>query len=178
MTRIAALSPTRLEDTRLLEGRGRFTDDIRLAGLLEAHVLRSPHAHARIRTIDLQAARAHPEVFAVWIFDDLGEIEHLMPMIIPDRRIVYPKTQEVLARSFVHYVGQPVAFIVASNRYVAEDVAELIHVEYEPLGVVSSLRDAAAAHAPLVHEDAQATSPGPTRWRLETPIKKLRQRRM
>src|SRR4051812_18082644 len=123
MTRIAGSRPSRLEDARLIEGQGRFTDDIRLEGLLEAHVLRSPHAHARIRRIELQAARAHPGVVAVWSLDDLA-CERMMPMIIPDPHIRHPKVQEVLARSVVHYVGQPVAFVVASSRYVAEDAAE------------------------------------------------------
>ncbi len=145
--------PLRLEDARLLDGYGRFTDDIRPEGVLEAHVLRSPHGHARIRAIDLHAARGHPGVVAVWSFDDLAAIERTMPMIIPDPRIRHAKTQPVLAATEVLYVGQPVAFIVASSRYVAEDAAELIDIDYEELSAISVLRDAAGPQAIPVHQD-------------------------
>jgi aerobic carbon-monoxide dehydrogenase large subunit len=153
----------RLEDERLVKGRGSFTDDIHPDGLVEAHFVRSPHAHARIRNIDLAAARSHPGVLAAFAFDDLVGVERVMPMIIPDRRILHPKTQEVLAHSVVHYVGQPVALIVASSRYVAEDAAELVSVEYETLSAVSALRDAARPGAPLVHPEAPSNVAGSDR---------------
>lgn len=154
MTKIGTqCPPLRLEDARLLSGRGRFTDDLRPKDTLEAHVLRSPHGHARVRSIDLQAARAHPGVVAVWSLKDLAAIERSMPMIIPSPRIRYPKTQTVLADGEVYYVGQPVAFIVASSRYVAEDAAELIKVDYEELPAVSFLRDATGPQTIPVHAD-------------------------
>ena len=119
----------RLRDVQLIQGRGRFTDDIHPDGTPEAHVLRSPHAHARIQQLDLETARSHPDVVAVWGYSDLGGLIAEMPMIIPDRRIRYPKCPTVLANKIVRYVGQPVAFIVAKNCYVAEDVTALVTVE-------------------------------------------------
>ena len=150
----------RLRDAQLIQGRGCFTDDIHLDGLLEAHVLRSPHAHARIRQLNLEEARSHPDVVAVWGYNDLSGLLTEMPMIIPDRRIRYPKCPTLLADEIVRYVGQPVAFIVAKNRYVAEDAAALIAVEYEPLPVVNALRDAIDVRAALVHEDAKSNVAG------------------
>lgn len=144
----------RLEDARLLRGRGRFTDDIHPEGLLEAHVLRSPHAHARIQGVDLTKARALAGVVAAWSFEDLEGIDRRMPMILPDRRILHPETQEILAKDRVQYVGQPVAFIVAESRYIAEDAAELVAVDYEELLAVSGLAQAVRADAPRVHESA------------------------
>ncbi|MYZ48459.1 molybdopterin cofactor-binding domain-containing protein [Propylenella binzhouense] len=152
MTHVGSPLP-RLEDARLLAGRGRFTDDVHPDGLLEAHVLRSPHGHARIARIDAAAARALPGVVAVFTFDDLVGVERQMPMILPDRRILHPKTQLLLAAEVVRYVGEPVAFVVAETRYLAEDAAELIEVAYEPLPAASALADAASPGGRPVHAD-------------------------
>lgn len=144
----------RLEDWRLLRGEGRFTDDIHPPGLLEAHVLRSPHAHARIGAVDVSRARALRGVHAVWTAADVGELPP-MPMVIPDQRIIHPLTPRVLADERVRYVGEPVAFIVADTRYVAEDAAELVEVAYEPLPAVSAVAQAVAVGAARVHDQAE-----------------------
>src|SRR5215468_2241328 len=119
MTYVGASIP-RLRDAKLVQGHGSFTDDLHPSDLLEACFVRSVHAHARIRAIDLAAARAHPGVVAVWAYRDLSGLVTEMPMIIPDRRIKYPKCPTLLANDIVRYVGQPIALIVAENRYVAE----------------------------------------------------------
>jgi aerobic carbon-monoxide dehydrogenase large subunit len=159
MTWVGKATP-RIEDERLLRGRGSYTDDLHPDGLLEAHVLRSPRAHARICSINADAARAVPGVVAIFTFDDLTGVERMMPMILPDRSISHPITQNVLADRIVRYVGEPVAFIVADSRYVAEDAAEFIEIEFAELPVVSALRDAIRPGAPLVHPAAEANVAG------------------
>jgi carbon-monoxide dehydrogenase large subunit len=145
----------RLEDPTLLTGRGRFVDDMRLAGALHACFVRSPHAHAAIRSIDAAAARAMPGVHAVLTADDLpprmanGQI----PMLVPNPSIKTPRTQLALARHEVCYVGQTIAVAIADNRYLAEDAAAAVNVEFEPLPAVSDCRDAARPGAPRAHSD-------------------------
>jgi carbon-monoxide dehydrogenase large subunit len=152
----------RSEDERFLRGEGRFTDDLHLAGIAEATVLRSPHAHARIRHIDVVAACKSPGVLAVWTWNDLQGMQTTMPMIIPDARIIHPKTQELLARDVVRYVGEPVVFVVAENRYLAEDATDLVTVEYEPLVATKDLDDAITCAA-QVHPAAAGNIAGSDR---------------
>ena len=115
----------RLEDPTLLTGRGHFVDDIVVPGVLSACFVRSPHGHARIRSIDTGAARAMPGVHAVLTADDLphriatGQI----PMLVPNPAIKTPRTQIALARDEVCYVGQTVAVVIADSRSLAEDAA-------------------------------------------------------
>jgi aerobic carbon-monoxide dehydrogenase large subunit len=145
----------RLEDLALLTGRGRFVDDIKLAGALHACFVRSPHAHAKIRAIDASVARAMPGVHAVLTADDLpprmasGQI----PMLVPNPSIVTPRTQLALARREVCYVGQTIAVAIADNRYLAEDAAAAVHVDFEVLPAASDCREAASPGAPPVHSD-------------------------
>jgi aerobic carbon-monoxide dehydrogenase large subunit len=143
----------RLEDPRLLRGRGTFVDDIDLPEMLHAAVLRSTHARARILTIDTSAARALPGVHLVLTASDLGEVLEPSPLLVPHQALTQPRTQLPLAKSEVRYVGEAVAYVVADTRYIAEDALDLIDVEYEPLPVVHSLEVAAASEAPLVHTD-------------------------
>src|SRR5437588_9966488 len=143
----------RTEDPRLLRGKGTYVDDIDLPNMLHAAVLRSPHAHARIVSIDPDAARELSGVHMVLTAADLGEVLEPSPLLIPHHALTQPRTQLPLARDEVHYVGEAVAFVVADSRYIAEDALELIDVEYEPLPVVHSLEVASAADAPLVHAD-------------------------
>ena len=146
---------TRSEDPVLLTGRGRFVDDIKLPGTLHACFVRSPHAHARIRAIDTQAARAISGVHAVLTADDLparmatGQI----PMLVPNPSIKTARTQLALARDEVCYVGQTIAVVVAENRYVAEDAAAAVKIEFDVLPAVSDPRDATKPGAPRVHAD-------------------------
>src|SRR6202521_1022097 len=141
----------RVEDDRLLRGHGRFTDDID-EGALESVLVRSPFAHARIRSMDVSAARAMPGVVAVYTAADLLFGQTDLPILIPHPSLTHGRTQRCLASAVVRYVGEAVAFVVAENRYLAEDAAELVQVEYEPLPVVITPEAAAAAHH-LVHDD-------------------------
>ncbi|MFL5701453.1 MAG: aerobic carbon-monoxide dehydrogenase large subunit [Ktedonobacteraceae bacterium] len=143
----------RSEDPRLLRGKGNYVDDIDLPDMLQAAVLRSPHAHARILSIDASAAREIPGVHLVLTAADLGEVLEPSPLLVPHHTLTQPRTQLPLARDIVNYVGEAVAFVVADNRYIAEDALELIDVDYELLPVVHSLEVAAGPEGPLVHED-------------------------
>src|SRR5438128_1231537 len=143
----------RSEDPRFLRGRGTYVDDIDLPETLQAAVLRSPHARARIVNIDSSAARELPGVHLVLTAGDLGEVLEPSPLLIPHHALTQPRTQLPLALNEVYYVGEAVAFVVADSRYIAEDALDLIDVEYEPLPVVHSLEVASAKDAPLVHAD-------------------------
>ncbi len=141
----------RVEDDRLLRGRGRFTDDID-EGALESHLVRSPHAHARIKSIDVSAARAVRGVVAVYVAADLPFGATDLPILIPHPNLTHGRTQRCLASDVVRYAGEAIAFVVAEDRYIAEDAADLVEVEYEPLPVVIT-PEAAAAGRHLVHDD-------------------------
>ncbi len=146
----------RLEDKRLLTGNGRYIDDIRIPGLLHCAFLRSPHAHAAIHGIDTTALAAMPGVFAVLTLRDIE------PVLAKRRMVREPgqggKAREnlwphALADGEVAFVGQPIALLIAQNRYVAEDAAAKIEVEYQPLDVVSDARAAMTSGSPLVRRD-------------------------
>ena len=140
----------RIEDRALLIGRGRYVDDLPVSRhTLHAHVLRSPHAHAVIRRIDAAAALAHAGVHAVITGEDVRKLSD--PFLVA---LKAPIPQWTLAIERVRYVGEPVALIVAESRYIAEDAAELIEVDYEPLPAVVDPRAAAAEGALLIHPDA------------------------
>jgi aerobic carbon-monoxide dehydrogenase large subunit len=145
----------RLEDPALLTGRGRFVDDIKLAGALHACFVRSPHAHARILAIDVSAARVMPGIHAVLTADDLPArmAGSQIPMLVPNPSIKTPRTQFALARHEVCYVGQTIAVAIAADRYLAEDAAAAVKVDFEPLPAVSDCRDAARPGAPCAHGD-------------------------
>ena len=135
----------RLEDEPLLRGRGRFVDDIAMAGVLHAAFVRSPHPHALIRAIDRTAALALPGVHAVLTLDDLAKV-------MAHRRMVRHSNSGMplekswmfaLADGEVCYVGEPVAMVVAESRYVAEDAAALVTVDYDTKPFVADVRGAA-----------------------------------
>ena len=141
-------------DPTLLKGEGAFIDDISLPGALHAAFVRSEHARARIRSIDISAAESLPDVVAVYTADTIGALDVELPMLIPHPCIVSGgKTQRPLARDDVFYAGQCIAMVVAVDRYTAEDACSLIEVEYEPLPVELDLEKAVADRAPLVHDD-------------------------
>src|SRR5262249_26267304 len=145
----------RLEDPALLPGPGGCVDDVKLAGTLEACFVRSPYAHARIRAIDAAAARALPGVHAVLTADDLpgAMATQPIPMILPVLGIKAFRTQLCLARDEVSYTGQSVALVVADTRYIPEDAAALVQVDYEVLPAVGDCRGALEPGAPAVHSD-------------------------
>jgi aerobic carbon-monoxide dehydrogenase large subunit len=145
----------RVEDPALLTGRARFVDDVKLPGTLHAAFVRSPHAHARIGAIDTAAALAMPGVHAVLTAADMpGRLAtEPLPMPVPNAAITALRTQHALARDEVCYVGEAIAVVIADNRYLAEDAAAAVVVDYEPLPAVSDCRDALAASAPRSHSD-------------------------
>ena len=137
----------RKEDQRFIRGKGLYVDDVRLPGMLYGAVLRSPHPHARIVSIDTIAAEAHPKVKAVITGETLAERNLAwMPTLFAD-------TQAVLATDKVRFQGQEVAFVVAEDRYSARDALELIDVEYEPLPPVVDARRALDPDAPVIRDD-------------------------
>lgn len=144
----------RLEDNSLLIGKGRYLDDIRRPNMLHAVFLRSPHAHAKIRHIDASAALSMPGVTAIYTSADLplGIGDRRIPLLLPNPAIVTPRTQYPLAKDEVCYVGDPIAIVLAENRYQAEDALPFIEVDYEVLDAVSDVREAACG-APLAHSD-------------------------
>ena len=153
----------RLEDFRFLTGQGRFVDDLPRSSVAEAVVLRSPHAHAVIRSIDTQAAQARPGVLAVLVEGDLDlrplpcitPLDAVEPLLVPDR--------PALARKRVRYVGEPVAFVVAESYWEALDAAEAVEVDYEPLPIVTDGAEALAPGSPQLWDRV----PGNLAFRFE-----------
>jgi carbon-monoxide dehydrogenase large subunit len=148
----------RREDRRFLTGSGQFTDDIDIPGQAFGHILRSPHAHARVRAIDTAAAKAAPGVLGVFTIDDLdADGIHEIPTqaSVPGKggEAMFAPTRPVLARGVVRYVGNPVAYVVAETVDQAKDAAELIEVDYDPLRAVTDLKVAAAPGAPLLYPE-------------------------
>jgi carbon-monoxide dehydrogenase large subunit len=144
----------RLEDANLLTGRGRFADDVKLPGMLHACFVRSQHAHARIRGIDTSVARDLAGVHAVLTAADLPEAmsSGRMPMLVPNPALAASLTQHCLACDEVCYVGQTIAVVIADSRYIAEDAAALVAVDYDVLAAISDCRDAVKSGAPRAHE--------------------------
>ena len=148
----------RFEDPRLVRGEGRYVGDIVLPGMAFGHVLRSPHAHARIRSIDVGAARAAPGVLAVltgadWQASGFGDLPVPGGLKRRDGSPLYRSPYPALAKERVRWVGDYVAFVVAETSHQALDAAELIEVDYEPLPAITSAVDAVAPGAPLVFDD-------------------------
>ncbi|MGH7113074.1 MAG: xanthine dehydrogenase family protein molybdopterin-binding subunit, partial [Stellaceae bacterium] len=148
----------REEDLRLLRGRGRYVDDAGRAGDARGYVLRSPHAHARIRAIDVDLAKAAAGVLAVLTGEDLRRrgLGTLTPGVRRRRRDGSPAfvcPQPLLAQERVRYVGDPVAFIVADTLNQAKDAAELIEVDYQPLPAAITVAAALAPGAPAVWDE-------------------------
>ncbi len=143
----------RLEDLPLLQGRGRFVDDLQFPGLLHAAFVRSPHAHALIRGVDASAALALPGVQAVFTLADLMPLlsQERLPLQFGAAKLPPDITPFVLAKDEVSFVGEAVAVVIAESRYRAEDAAALVAIDYEPLPAVSDCREALKAGAPLAH---------------------------
>jgi carbon-monoxide dehydrogenase large subunit len=146
----------RKEDRRLLTGASRFIDDLRHPGALRARVVRSPHAHAAIASIELERSRAYPGVAAVITAADLPPETAPIPMRMYPRPGMERLLQPVLARDVVRYVGEPVAVVVTDSSYTAEDAAELVEVRYEPLDPVLDPLLAIEDSAPQLHPDASS----------------------
>lgn len=144
-------SRKRVEDARFTQGKGNYVDDIKLPGMLHGDFVRSPYAHARVKSINIDAAIALPGVVAVLTAKDLEPLNlHWMPTLAGDK-------QMVLADGKVLFQGQEVAFVVANDRYIAADAVELVEVDYEELVVIvdpfKSLQSDVVLREDLVAED-------------------------
>ncbi|TFF27761.1 carbon-monoxide dehydrogenase large subunit [Jiella endophytica] len=147
-------SRKRVEDVRFTQGRGNYVDDLKLPGMLYGDFVRSPYAHARVKSVDKSAALAVPGVVAVLTAEDLAPLNlHWMPTLAGDK-------QMVLADGKVLFQGQEVAFVVANDRYVAADAAELVVIDYEELPVVVDPFKALEPGAPVLREDLDGQTTG------------------
>src|SRR3954468_893704 len=142
----------RVEDPRLLAGQGRFVDDVALPGLLHLVVVRSTHAHARLVRVDVSKALGAPGVVAALTG---AEVERLVEPLPVNTRVAGQRLLDAHAMAVhkVLHVGEPVAALVAESRYAAEDAAELVEIDYEPLPAVVDAEAALAPDAPLLYED-------------------------
>ena len=154
---IGARVPRR-DDERFLRGEGRSVADLRMPFMVEAVVVRSPNAHARIRSIDIAAAAVAEGVVGIVVGADLPEGLPPIPCRIPSHSDMQPFLQWPLARERVRFVGEPVAVVVAATRALAEDAAELIEIDWEPLPPVASVDDAMRADAPRLHAKGNVAS--------------------
>jgi len=144
----------RMEDPRLITGRGRYVDDIVYPGMVHLAFVRSNLAHALITSIDLEEARNLPGVIAVYTADDLGEAAGApMPQSVPSPLLKQSRTYAPLAKSEVCHVGVPVVVVAAETRAIAEDAAALVQVDYDPLPAIIDWREALTADAAPAHLD-------------------------
>ena len=153
-TRIFGSGIRRREDPRLITGRASYTDDIKLHGMVHAAILRSPYAHAVIKSVDTSEAAQQPGVIAVYTGQDTEGALNGLPCawLIPNSDLKTPE-HPAIAKDKVRYVGDAVAVVVAKSRYEAEDALEYISIEYEPLGVVINPKEAAQEGSPQLHDD-------------------------
>src|SRR5712664_979154 len=162
--RLFGKSIKRREDPRFITGRGQYVDDLKLPGMTYAAFVRSPHAHARIRKIDISAAAKHPGVVAVFTGKDMTGVNSLpcgwdlrkekkVPGVIQDLAIVphMPLTSDA-----ARHVGDPVAVVIADSQSAAVDAAELVKVDWEAIPAVTATAMAAQSGAPQIHKDAPA----------------------
>ncbi|MHB1216787.1 MAG: xanthine dehydrogenase family protein molybdopterin-binding subunit [Alphaproteobacteria bacterium] len=152
-------SVRRVEDVRFLTGRGQYLEDVRLPGELCAHFVRSPHAHARIVSINTDQAKAEPGVVRVatgadFAAEKLGGMPNIAPMMGKGGSKQVTPPHPAIPADVVRYVGEPIAVVIAETAAQARDAAELVEVEYEPLPAIIALDDALAKGAPLVWPEA------------------------
>ena len=154
---IAAMVGTsikRREDPRLITGQATYVDDIKLPGMLSMAVLRSPYGHARILSIDTKTAREHPGVSAVYTAEDMKGAVGNVAIAVPLGQIAQGMgVHGPLAEGKVRFYGDPVAVVIAEDRYTARDARDLIEVDYEPLPAVVDVEKAMQPDAPLLYED-------------------------
>src|SRR5262249_50546982 len=148
--RYVGRSLERVEDPQLLRGRCRFLDDVRLPGMLHVAFVRSAFGHARLLRVDADAARDLPGVALVVTGADLGDAPELVTG--SSRPEAGEWSRPLLARDRVRYVGEPLAAVVASSRYTAEDACELVEVDYDPLPAVVDAERALEPESVLLHE--------------------------
>lgn len=153
-TRMFGAAIKRREDPQLITGHGNYLDDVKLLGMLHAAVLRSPYAHARIRSIDTSQAEALPGVVAVFTGNDMLDLNPLPCAWQAGGVQNNVNTPRALAVDKVNFAGDAVALVVAEDRYIARDALDLIEVDYEPLDVVVDAEQATQPGAPQIHENA------------------------
>jgi aerobic carbon-monoxide dehydrogenase large subunit len=154
-TRLFGAPIPRTEDPRLLRGEGRYLDDLG-HDAYEVAIVRSPHAHARIVDIDVTEALEVDGLVAIYTHEDLPpRLQRPLPLLIPHPALTHGRTQTPLADGEVNHVGEAVAMVVACDRYVAEDVRDLIRVDYEPRPAVVGIEHAHTS-SDLVHDDVPA----------------------
>jgi carbon-monoxide dehydrogenase large subunit len=146
----------RVEDLPLLTGRGQFVDDILFSDTLQAAFVRSPHGHAKIESIDTRAAMSVPGVTAIFTAADFAPHLKVDRLIVglPSPSYRQDRNRPILAGNETVHVGEPVAIVLAKDRYIAEDAAALVDVDYSPLPAVADAREALDEGSPLVHQDA------------------------
>ncbi len=155
MANVIGTSVLRREDPALITGKGKYTDDLQPARLTYAGIVRSPYAHAHIRSIDTSRASALAGVVAVFTGQDI--VDSGVPGVIPTAWLLpdmKTPTHRVMAVDTVRYVGEAVAVVVAEDRYVARDAAELVEVDFEPLDVTVDPEKATEAGAPQLYPEA------------------------
>jgi xanthine dehydrogenase molybdenum-binding subunit len=159
--KVVGTRATRLDGVDKVTGLARFGADIHLAGMLHGKILTSPHAHARIRSIDTSKAEAVPGVKAVVTAKDFPVFEEsAIDLAAENLRNARTMAEHFLAHEQVLYVGHPVAAVAATNPHIAEEAAKLIQVDYEVLPAVLTIQDALKEDAPLVHENLTTVSRG------------------
>ncbi len=144
----------RKEDPRLLRGEGVYIADVVVPGSLHAAFVRSPHAHARVVRVHLDAARRRPGVVAAFAYPDIADLAKPLPMLVPHRAL-HPRMPYPLAKDKVRFVGEAVAMIVAEDPYLAEDALDAVEVEYEVLPPLASGAQALAPDAVRLHDDLE-----------------------
>ncbi len=158
-------SVERVEDAALLTGRGQFIDDLgERPGTLHAAILRSPHPHAKISRMDTSAARAHPGVAAVITADEVTALGNSLVVGVKAPIVCWP-----IAVGKVRYVGEPVAVVVATDRYIAEDGLDLIEVEYEPLPANIDSAAALSPDSPVLHDELKGNIASERHFRYGDP---------
>ena len=144
-------SPKRKEDRRLLTGAGRFVEDVTPANTARLGVVRSVHAHARLRAVDLKVARQRPGVLAAWAAGDLADLARSVPAAWGGSHKGRPFAVPLLAAERVRYVGEPIAVVIAEDAPRLHDALEAVAVDYEPLPALATI-DTALASATRLHE--------------------------
>ena len=150
----------RKEDSRFIQGKGNYVDDVHLPGMVFGHMVRSPYAHARLKSINTEKAKELPGVLAVITGEDLAKANLAwMPTLFFDK-------QMVLATGKVLFQAQEVAFVVAQDQYTAADAAELVEVEYEELPVLVDPHKATDPGSPILREDREEKSNHIFHWEV------------
>jgi carbon-monoxide dehydrogenase large subunit len=153
--RLVGTKVARVEDPRLLTGTGSYVDDVTVPRMLHAAFVRSPYAHATVKSIDIDAARALPGVLAVYTGADIARLTNPLAGVLPLEGLYHP-LYYALATDRVRVVGDPVALVVAESRYVAEDAAGLVVVDYEELAPVANMDHARDPARPLLWPGAKS----------------------